>query len=101
MKPLPEEIFIDRVSKAILTVRPNYAIPEFTFFVAGNQLRGLANHKEIKFNCGVADESERFVKTIVHEVVHYNGYMHHKETFFKELNVVYDAVIDSFRKGMI
>src|SRR3990172_540981 len=40
----------------------------------------------------------RFVKTVCHELVHYNGIMNHKDEFWQALSLLYERVMNELGK---
>lgn len=88
MKPLQEEEIIDNLFKKLQIL--GLKIPERVIFYDDYKTMGRAN-KHCIYICSNHIDKD-LMSTVVHEVVHYNGFMHHRESFWNKYREVMDEI---------
>jgi len=99
MKPLQEEIEIERVLKAFKYLYPELNVPELrnVEIVEAARRKGRCYKDgtiELTFrHDDMSCKSKDFVNTIIHELIHYNFFnLGHSEEFYCKLNDVLEKV---------
>jgi len=94
MKPLDEELVVEEIFDKIKKVFPDVTTPDIgnVHFIESFRFDGLANIYHIKLNLSMFEDisiqNKRLVHVVLHELVHYNGFMHHKESFYNKLEIL-------------
>jgi len=88
MKPLEEEKIIDDLFEKLQAL--GLRVPDTVIFYDDHKTMGKANKRIIYISSNHIGKD--LVETVVHEIVHYNGYMHHKPSFYMKYQEVLDAI---------
>ncbi len=102
MKALCEEIEIQKILNAAKSI--GLKVPclfEINFYTSGYSL-GCANLQQVNIVANYPGEMStsnlQFVETVVHELVHYNGIMHHKIKFWNLLGYYLEKIQNKLKE---
>ena len=104
MKPLPEEIAIEKIFK--IASQRGFKVPELldVQFCCKSGILGMANKQVIYISTNYPGEmscnNPRFVETVCHELIHYNGIMNHGESFWLSVRTLKENVLKTLKEEM-
>lgn len=104
MKPLPEEIAIQKIFDIVK--RRGYKTPELldVQFCCKSGILGMANKQVLYISANYPSDmaltNPRFVETVCHELIHYNGIMNHGESFWQNTKTLTENVLQTLKEEL-